>query len=158
MESSWRGWLNMLKRKYIYRLQKSPHIYIYMLVVLLPLICFKKFPLISILLSFFSIPMFLPVIIGLYNRLVIIDNEIIIKRLFYKSICIPISNVFKISIDKRENTIGNWRGHYTSKTSEVNFCNIEKKILGKLPLDGWDNSKDIEKIKKELRLRGNAFL
>lgn len=147
----------MLK-KYVYRLHKLSHTYIYMLVAILPLIFLIKFPLISIFLSFFSIPMLLPIIIGLYNRLIITDNEIIIKRLFYKDIYILISNVSEISIDMRENTVGNWRGHYTSKTSEISFCNVKKEILGKLPLDGLDNSKDIEKIKKELRLRGNVLL
>lgn len=107
----------------------------------------------ALVLSAFTI-VFTPFAIGaLFNRIIIMEDSIILKLVFKKKVAAKFTDMKKISITPVIQKYGGFR-NYDQRLSRIDFLNFDNKILITILLPGWKVDRKVGKIKEQLKARG----
>ena len=149
-----------MEQKYVCRLTKTVTIVILTIVwclFILPiftLIIYGGFNIYALLILSPFIILFAPFVMrGLYDRIIIMEDMIVLKMVRKKTVTARIIDIKKIKIEHKLEGYGAFKSA-EAKISRIDFLNRDNKILLKVYLPGWKVDKKVEKIKNQLKARG----
>jgi len=90
---------------------------------------------------------------ALFDRIIIMDEMVILKMVFKKNVTAKIIDIKKINGIPKKEKYGAFKG-FEAKLSRIEFVDSDNKILMKFLLPGWKVEPKIVKIKEELKARG----
>lgn len=148
----------MNRKKYKRFLGEPLIIYISLFITILPFVFIPISIVVSVMISFIAIPIGFVAIIGLYSILIITDDTIIVRRFRFGTTKIPINKVYKLNVQLDNKEINEGRYRYDIKGYRIGLIGINGVLLGEIPLGGWNNDKVRDRIREELKLRGNKII